>query len=99
MLPCAGPALREGPPPLAGGEPRRAQKQIPYPPITSSADAIFISCTNYRTNDITERLEEEFREPVVSSNPATFWAALRTIGCRERIRGFRKVLREFENGR
>jgi len=61
----------------------------------SLADAVFISCTNYRTIDIIERLEEDFRKPVVSSNLATFWAALRTIGCGESIRGFGRLLREY----
>ena len=83
MLPSAGPAIRESPPPL-------------IPTITSSADAIFIRCTNYRTIDFIERLEEELRESVVRRDPAIFWAAFLTIGCRERIRGFRKVLRAFE---
>jgi maleate isomerase len=61
----------------------------------SSVDAIFISCTNYRTIDIIGRLEEDFKKPVVSSNQATFWAALRTIGCGESIHGFGELLREY----
>lgn len=60
----------------------------------SLADAIFISCTNYRTIDIIERLEADFKKPVVSSNLATFWSALRTIGCGESIPGFGRLLRE-----
>jgi maleate isomerase len=60
-----------------------------------SADAIFISCTNYRTFDIIERLEDDCKKPVVTSNQATFWAALRAIGCVESIPGFGKLLREF----
>ena len=62
---------------------------------SSSADAVFISCTNYRTIDIIERLEDDFKKPVVSSNQATFWAALRTIGCRESVHGYGRLLREF----
>lgn len=61
---------------------------------SSLADAIFISCTNFRTIDIIEQLEGDFKKPVVSSNQATFWSALRTIGCRESIRGFGKLLWE-----
>ena len=60
-----------------------------------SADAIFISCTNYRTFDIIELLEEDCGKPVVTSNQATFWAALRSIGCRESIAGFGRLLQEF----
>ncbi len=62
---------------------------------SSQADAIFISCTNYRTIDIIERLEDDFKKPVVSSNQATFWSALRTVGCRESIHGFGELLREY----
>jgi maleate isomerase len=60
-----------------------------------SADAIFISCTNYRTFDIIELLEEDCKKPVVTSNQATFWAALRTIGCEESIPGFGTLLEDF----
>ena len=60
-----------------------------------SANAIFISCTNYRTFDIIERLEKDCKKPVVTSNQATFWAALRTIGCMEPIHGFGTLLQEF----
>jgi len=61
----------------------------------SSADAIFISCTNYRTFDIIELLEEDCKKPVVTSNQATFWATLRTIGCEESIPGFGTLLEDF----
>ncbi len=60
-----------------------------------SAQAIFVSCTNYRTFDIIERLEEDCKKPVVTSNQATFWAALRTIGCSDSIPGFGRLLQEF----
>lgn len=61
----------------------------------SSADAIFISCTNFRTIDIIELLEEDYKKPVITSNQATFWACLRTIGCSESIYGFGRLLEEF----
>lgn len=44
------------------------------------ADAVFISCTNYRTFEIIERLEADLDKPVVTSNQATLWDALRTLG-------------------
>jgi maleate isomerase len=46
----------------------------------SSADGIFISCTNYRTFEIIESLEADLGTPVVTSNQATLWNALREIG-------------------
>ena len=46
---------------------------------SSAADGVFISCTNYRTFDIIERLEADIGKPVVTSNQATLWDALRTV--------------------
>jgi maleate isomerase len=44
------------------------------------ADAVFISCTGYRTFDIIERLEADIGKPVVTSNQATLWDCLGTVG-------------------
>lgn len=46
----------------------------------SDADGVFISCTNYRTFEIIEQLEADLGKPVVTSNQATLWDALRTMG-------------------
>lgn len=46
----------------------------------SSADAVFISCTNLLTFDQIERLEAALGVPVVSSNLASFWAVARHAG-------------------
>lgn len=43
-------------------------------------DGIFLSCTNYRTFDIIDQLERDIGVPVVTSNQATLWNALETIG-------------------
>lgn len=45
-----------------------------------NADGIFISCTGYRTFEIVDQLERDLGKPVVTSNQATLWDALRTIG-------------------
>lgn len=42
-------------------------------------DAVFVSCTNYATFDVLPALEAEFDAPVVSSNAATLWDALRAV--------------------
>lgn len=47
---------------------------------TDDADAVFISCTGTRTFEIIEPLEADLGKPVVTSNQATLWDALRTIG-------------------
>lgn len=44
------------------------------------ADAVLISCTNWRTLDGLEDLERVLGLPVVSSNLATLWAGLRLSG-------------------
>ncbi len=44
------------------------------------ADAVVISCTNWRTREAAALLEQDLGIPVVSSNLATVWALLRTVG-------------------
>jgi len=52
------------------------------------ADALFISCTNFPTIGIIDRLERELGKPVVTSNQASAWYALKRMGRKEQIRGF-----------
>ncbi|HIC99276.1 MAG TPA: maleate cis-trans isomerase [Pyrodictiaceae archaeon] len=52
---------------------------------TSLADAIFLSCTNMPTVDVIDLLEEEFGIPVVSSNTASLWAALKCLEIRVKL--------------
>ena len=52
------------------------------------ADVTFISCTNFRTFDIIHDLENELNTPVISSNSASLWNALKlthTKDTREKI--------------
>jgi maleate isomerase len=58
----------------------------------TDADAIFISCTNLRTIEIIKRLEDELEKPVVSSNTATAWKALRVLGVKDEKRGYGQLL-------
>lgn len=44
------------------------------------ADCLFISCTDYPTFDVIDTLEDELGCPVVTSNQATLWRALRVAG-------------------
>ncbi|WP_417606371.1 aspartate/glutamate racemase family protein [Oceanimonas baumannii] len=44
------------------------------------ADGIFLSCTNLKTLAVLEPLEQGFNLPVVSSNQAMYWHALRLAG-------------------
>lgn len=45
----------------------------------ASCDAVFISCTGLFTMDEIENLETELNRPVISSNQATLWAALKHL--------------------
>ncbi|WP_457750956.1 maleate cis-trans isomerase family protein [Thermococcus sp.] len=59
------------------------------------ADAVFISCTNLRTFEIIEALEEDLGLPVVTSNQASLWLALREMDVMERIPELGKLFMEF----
>ena len=54
-------------------------------------DALFISCTNLRTLDVIQALEEDLGIPVVTSNQATYWQSLRTLGHTAAITGYGRL--------
>ena len=56
--------------------PYRMAREIDRP----DADGIFISCTNFRTIEIIEQLEADTGKPVVTSNQASMWIALKALG-------------------
>jgi maleate cis-trans isomerase len=55
-------------------------------------DAIFISCTNFRSIEIIDRLETETSKPVITSNQATLWHALRKLGLKDSVKGYGRLL-------
>lgn len=59
---------------------------------TEEAEAIFISCTGLCVLDMIEDLEKKFEKPVITSNQATYWAALRSLDINERIEGYGRLL-------
>jgi maleate isomerase len=56
------------------------------------AQGILISCTNFRTIEIIEKLEMDLGKPVVTSVQATVWAALRQVGVGEALPGWGRLL-------
>lgn len=58
------------------------------------AQAIFISCTNFRTLEIIESLEKKLGKPVVTSNSASMWKMLRMIGDSRAVPGAGRLFRE-----
>lgn len=55
------------------------------------ADAMFISCTNFRTIEVIERLERETGIPVISSNTATLWSVIRRAKLGNGAKGFGRL--------
>jgi maleate isomerase len=57
-----------------------------------NADAYFLSCTTIRVTPVISVLERDLGRPVVTSNQAMVWHALRTGGLRDVVQGFGKLL-------
>jgi len=51
------------------------------------AQAVLISCTNFRAIEIVEKLERDLGKPVITSVQATLWASLRHLSIREPLQG------------
>jgi maleate isomerase len=62
---------------------------------TPDADAVFLSGTGLPTVGVLETLEQDLKKPVISSNQASLWQALRLAGVRQAINGFGSLLRDI----
>ncbi|MFP3950750.1 MAG: aspartate/glutamate racemase family protein [Candidatus Bathyarchaeia archaeon] len=60
--------------------------------VTKGVDIIFISCTNLPVIHVIENIESDEGIPVVTSNQASIWAALKTQGFKG-IEGFGKLMK------
>ncbi len=56
------------------------------------ADALFCSCTAWRSMEAAEALEQRTGKPVVTSNQAMVWAAFRKLGITAPVEGFGSLL-------
>jgi maleate isomerase len=56
------------------------------------ADALLCSCTACRSVEAVAAIERRTGKPVVSSNQATIWTALRALGATDPIAGFGRLL-------
>ena len=56
------------------------------------ADALFISCTAFRALEVIADIEREIGRPVVASNQALAWHALRLLGNKTPVHGFGRLL-------
>jgi maleate isomerase len=61
----------------------------------ADAEAIVLACTNWKTMDVIDRLEQELGKPVVSTTQASIWAALSMIGGIDGVPGYGRLLRNI----
>jgi len=83
-LGLSGKAIREVPPERVADLVRVAD--VPR------AQAIFVSCTDFRALEVVDTLERELGKPIVTSNQVTLWAILRALGRTEPVHGFGRLL-------
>jgi maleate isomerase len=57
-----------------------------------AADLLFVSCTALRVADVLHEMEERLARPVIASNQALLWHALRLIGNDDPLAGFGRLL-------
>ncbi|HVV92971.1 MAG TPA: aspartate/glutamate racemase family protein [Hyphomicrobiales bacterium] len=60
--------------------------------FAAGSDALLITCTDFPCMPLIEPLEHELGVPVVTSNQATLWHALRTAGVEARLPGLGRLL-------
>lgn len=68
---------------------RQVFKEVP------EVEGLFLSCGNMRTIEILGQLEQETEKPVISSNQAMLWYALKTLGIKEPVRGYGCLLEQY----
>lgn len=59
------------------------------------ADAMFLPCAAWRTMEVADALEREIGKPVITTNQATTWRALRRMGITTARTGFGRLLDEM----
>lgn len=66
----------------------RLAREVDHP----EAQAVFISCTDFRAAEVLDIIETDLGKPAISSNQATLWAMLKLAGAREPVKGFGTLL-------
>jgi maleate isomerase/arylmalonate decarboxylase len=62
--------------------------------FADGSDALLITCTDFPTLPLIADLERQLGVPVITSNQATFWAMLRTVGIQDRFKHYGRLLAE-----
>ena len=78
---------------LIGRQPAQIAYELAVRVAKSKPDCVFISCTNFAAASMIEALEADLGIPVVTSNQASLWAALRAAGLNVRIEGYGRLMR------
>ena len=81
---------------LMGRQPAQIAYLLAVELAQSGPDCVFISCMNFASAPLIEMLEGDLGIPVVTSNQATLWAALRRAGFRSPIEGFGRLMRKLD---
>ena len=80
---------------MHGQEVRRASPETTYNLAhevnTPEAEAVFISCANFKSITVIDKLEKELQKYVFSSNTATMWDALRMLNIDDQIKGYGRL--------
>ncbi len=58
------------------------------------SEAILICCTDFGSAGVVEDLEKDLGKPVITSNTASFWGALRRAGIDDKIEGYGQLFRQ-----
>ncbi|MBT3552870.1 MAG: decarboxylase [Rhodospirillaceae bacterium] len=61
----------------------------------AGAEAMVVSCTDFPVLGLIAGLEMTLAKPVITSNQATFWAALRAAGIGDRFENYGKLLKDY----
>lgn len=56
------------------------------------ADGLYMPCPQWPVCDVVDIVERDIQKPVIASDPADFWAAFRTLGIRDPIAGYGRLL-------
>ena len=59
----------------------------------NDADALFVSCTALPALEILDEVEKKINKPVFSSNQTLIWDTIRSVGYKNSIMGYGKLLR------
>jgi maleate cis-trans isomerase len=59
---------------------------------TPDAEAVFISCTDFRAFEVIDALERALHKPVLTSNQVTLWGILQVLQTKPDLAGFGRLL-------